>query len=51
MVRHDFGTPQRLSTVVEQAAYRVVQEALTRVHKHAVGARTEVELRYGEAVL
>ncbi|GAA3626444.1 histidine kinase [Streptomyces chitinivorans] len=29
---------------VEQTAYRVVQEALTNVHKHAAGARTRVRL-------
>ncbi|MFJ8753545.1 sensor histidine kinase [Streptomyces sp. NPDC102441] len=31
---------------VEQTAYRVVQEALTNVHKHAAGARTWVRLAY-----
>lgn len=31
---------------VEQAAYRVVQEALTNVHKHAAGAKTWVRLAH-----
>jgi signal transduction histidine kinase len=31
---------------VEQTAYRVVQEALTNVHKHAAGARTRVRLAH-----
>lgn len=31
---------------VEQTAYRVVQEALTNVHKHAAGAKTWVRLAY-----
>ena len=31
---------------VEQTAYRVVQEALTNVHKHAAGARTYVRLAH-----
>ncbi|MFF3763895.1 sensor histidine kinase [Streptomyces sp. NPDC001922] len=44
--RRDDGTPQRLPTLLEQAAYRVVQEALTNVHKHAGAARTEVLVRY-----
>ncbi|WP_410538259.1 sensor histidine kinase [Streptomyces sp. KL2] len=38
---------------VEQTAYRVVQEALTNVHKHAAGARTRVRLarRAGEVAV
>ncbi|HZG03942.1 MAG TPA: histidine kinase [Streptomyces sp.] len=38
---------------VEQTAYRVVQEALTNVHKHAGGARTRVRLahRAGEVAV
>ncbi|MFB7516377.1 sensor histidine kinase [Streptomyces sp. NPDC056144] len=34
---------------VEQTAYRVVQEALTNVHKHAVGASVVVRLAHREA--
>ncbi|MFJ2825051.1 sensor histidine kinase [Streptomyces toxytricini] len=34
--------------VVEQAAYRVVQEALTNCHKHAPGARVVVRLAHRE---
>ncbi|HEY9437191.1 MAG TPA: sensor histidine kinase, partial [Streptomyces sp.] len=34
---------------VEQTAYRVVQEALTNVHKHAAGAKTWVRLAHREA--
>ncbi|MEU6078990.1 histidine kinase [Streptomyces sp. NPDC047108] len=37
-------TPQ-----VEQTAYRVVQEALTNVHKHAAGAKAQVRLAHREA--
>ncbi|MDQ0581518.1 sensor histidine kinase [Streptomyces rishiriensis] len=33
---------------VEQTAYRVVQEALTNVHKHAAGAKTHVRLAHRE---
>ncbi|RKT84059.1 Signal transduction histidine kinase [Saccharopolyspora antimicrobica] len=46
VVRHDAGTPLPLPVLIEQAAYRVVQEALTNVHKHSGTARTDVELRY-----
>nr|WP_256965053.1 sensor histidine kinase [Streptomyces griseiscabiei] len=34
---------------VEQTAYRVVQEALTNVHKHAAGAKTQVRLAHRTA--
>ncbi|EKX69437.1 sensor histidine kinase [Streptomyces ipomoeae] len=34
---------------VEQTAYRVVQEALTNVHKHAAGAKTHVRLAHRAA--
>ena len=34
---------------VEQTAYRVVQEALTNVHKHAAGASTRVRVAHREA--
>ncbi|GHF64169.1 histidine kinase [Streptomyces mashuensis] len=34
---------------VEQTAYRVVQEALTNVHKHAPGARAVVRLAHRDA--
>ncbi len=34
------GEPRPYAPEVEQTAYRVVQEALTNVHKHAAGAKT-----------
>ncbi|NGO15568.1 sensor histidine kinase [Streptomyces sp. HC44] len=40
------GTPRPLAPGVELCAYRVVQEALTNVLKHAHGASAEVRLRY-----
>jgi signal transduction histidine kinase len=40
------GTPRPLAPGVELCAYRVVQEALTNVLKHAPGAPTEVGLEY-----
>ncbi|MGW0434629.1 sensor histidine kinase [Micromonospora sp. NPDC003197] len=38
----------RPSLLVEHAVYRVVQEALTNVHKHAPGARATVTVRPAE---
>ncbi|TQS44891.1 two-component sensor histidine kinase [Cryptosporangium phraense] len=40
------GDPGRVRPVVGRAAYRVVQEALTNVRKHAPGAAATVTLRY-----
>jgi signal transduction histidine kinase len=42
------GTPRPLPPGLDLTAYRVVQEALTNVIKHAAGARTEVLVEYGE---
>ncbi|MEU4151516.1 histidine kinase [Streptomyces sp. NPDC026659] len=43
------GEVRAYAAVVEQTAYRVVQEALTNVHKHAAGARTFVRLAHRRA--
>jgi signal transduction histidine kinase len=40
------GERRRLPATVERTAYRLVQEALTNVHKHAAGAATEICLKY-----
>jgi signal transduction histidine kinase len=40
------GDPGVLSPTVARTAYRVVQEALTNVRKHAPGSTATVELRY-----
>ncbi|GAA1349198.1 histidine kinase [Streptomyces beijiangensis] len=40
------GAVRNYHALVEQTAYRVVQEALTNVHKHAAGAKTWVRLAY-----
>ncbi|MEU1216553.1 sensor histidine kinase [Streptomyces sp. NPDC005791] len=47
------GESRAYAPEVEQTAYRVVQEALTNVHKHAAGARTWVRLahRGGEVAM
>jgi signal transduction histidine kinase len=41
------GSRRRLPATVERTAYRLVQEALTNVHKHAASATTEVGVWYG----
>lgn len=38
--------PDRLLDAVSLAAYRIVQESLTNVHRHAAGATVHVALRY-----
>ncbi|MEV0277686.1 histidine kinase [Streptomyces sp. NPDC050610] len=43
------GAERPYAGPVEQTAYRVVQEALTNVHKHAPGAKTRVRLAHREA--
>ncbi|MBL1082101.1 sensor histidine kinase [Streptomyces actinomycinicus] len=40
------GEVRAYAAEVEQTAYRVVQEALTNVHKHAAGAKTYVRLAH-----
>jgi signal transduction histidine kinase len=40
------GDSRPYAAEVEQTAYRVVQEALTNVHKHAAGAKTHVRLAH-----
>jgi signal transduction histidine kinase len=43
------GDVRSYAPEVEQTAYRVVQEALTNVHKHAAGAKTYVRLAHRRA--
>jgi signal transduction histidine kinase len=45
------GTPRRLPDGVDAAAFRIVQEALTNVTRHAGQATATVTLDYGEAEL
>jgi signal transduction histidine kinase len=45
------GTERRLAPDVDQAAYRIVQEALTNVSRHAGPACASVRLRYGPDTL
>lgn len=43
--------PQRISSATSLAAYRIVQESLTNVRRHAPGTRTTVALCFGDAEL
>ncbi|MFD0418731.1 sensor histidine kinase [Streptomyces sp. NPDC127108] len=43
------GDTRAYASDVEETAYRVVQEALTNVHKHAAGAKTYVRLAHRAA--
>jgi signal transduction histidine kinase len=47
VVLEEDGDPAAVPVVVRRTAYRVVQEALTNVHKHAPGAKVEVTASYG----
>jgi signal transduction histidine kinase len=40
------GERRALPVTIERTAYRVIQEGLTNVHKHAAGATTEITLSY-----
>ncbi|MEU6374210.1 histidine kinase [Streptomyces sp. NPDC046909] len=40
------GDVRAYAAEIEQTAYRVVQEALTNVHKHAAGSKTHVRLAH-----
>ncbi|MGA8118099.1 MAG: sensor histidine kinase [Actinocatenispora sp.] len=45
------GAPRDLPVGVDLAAYRIVQEALTNVYRHAGASRATVQLEYGERSL
>ncbi|MFF6873004.1 histidine kinase [Streptomyces sp. NPDC012450] len=45
------GVPRPIGSGADLCAYRVVQESLTNVLKHAPGAPTEVVVRYGRQYL
>jgi signal transduction histidine kinase len=45
------GTPRALPAGIDLTAYRIVQEALTNVLKHAAATRAEVGLRYASDLL
>jgi len=44
------GTPRRLSTAVDQAAYRILQEALTNATRHGAGS-ARIDIGFGDDVV
>jgi signal transduction histidine kinase len=40
------GTPRMVSTLVDWSAYRIIQESLTNVVKHAPGSHTDVTIEF-----
>jgi signal transduction histidine kinase len=47
----DGTPPERISDAISLAAYRIVQESLTNVRRHASGAQAQVTLRFGASDL
>jgi signal transduction histidine kinase len=45
------GAPRPLPASLDASAFRIVQEAVTNVVRHAAGARATVTVRYGEEAL
>jgi signal transduction histidine kinase len=45
------GEPRALSTSLDRAAYRIVQESLTNVVRHAGATTANVRIQYGEETL
>ncbi|MEU6073794.1 histidine kinase [Micromonospora sp. NPDC047074] len=43
---HQLGSARPLPEAVDQAAYRIVQEALTNAHKHGTGGTAELRIDY-----
>jgi signal transduction histidine kinase len=48
---HRLGTPRELPSSIEMSAYRIIQEALTNVVRHAHASACSVLLDYGDEVL
>jgi signal transduction histidine kinase len=44
------GTPRELERAVDQAAYRILQEALTNAARHGAGT-ADVEIRFGDSMI
>ena len=44
------GTPRTLATTIDQAAYRILQEALTNAARHGTGT-ARIDLAFGESAL
>jgi signal transduction histidine kinase len=47
---HTSGVPRSLGSAIDQAAYRILQEALTNAARHGAGSAT-IELAFGDAAV
>jgi len=50
LVEATAGTPRRLASIVDQATYRILQEALTNASKHGTGT-AQLDITFGDSAV